>query len=731
MKYFFLAGLLGLSFCVTAQLKNIIAAKSLLQRVAPAYANKIVFKELASSGKDVYELEWKNNGLVIRGNNANSMAVGLNYFLKKYCNVSVSWYKNDVLQLPEQLPAITQKVRQNARVNKRFFLNYCTFGYTMPWWNWNDWQWFIDWMALNGINMPLAITGQEAVWYKVWKKFGLSDAEIRNYFTGPAYLPWHRMANIDHWGGPLPQSWLDMQLILQKKIVARERELNMVPVLPAFAGHVPELLKQKYPKAKITSLGEWGDFAKQYQSYFLDPFDSLFNPIQKEFLNEQTKLFGTDHVYGTDPFNEVTPPSWEPAYLANASKVIYESMTAVDAKAEWLQMSWIFYFMRDKWTDERIKAFVTAVPQNKMTLLDYFCENTEVWKFSNSFYGQPFIWCYLGNFGGNTMMAGNLKDVETRMESTFQHAGKNMSGVGSTLEGFGVNPVMYEYIFDKVWSDSTVDVKKWMSDWAVRRYGIKNENVVKAWQLLVNSVYANNDGLGQATLTNARPTFRAHGSWTTNNEIKYKNVDLLNAWELLLGTPVAKSSVYEFDVTNTGRQVLGNYFTVIRDEFSDAYNKKDIALLQQKGKEMLELMNDMDTLLSTHFSFLLGNWIEDAKAIGNTAAEKKYYAEDAKRIITTWGEKGKGLNEYANRSWAGLMKTYYRERWKLFIDDIIASVKSNQQFDEKQFLKKVVDFEENWVTTEQKFTTRTTPNAMQLNKKMFDKYVQRVKASNK
>ena len=29
--------------------------------------------------------------------------------------------------------------------------------------------------------MPLAITGQESVWYRVWTKLGLTDEEIRNY----------------------------------------------------------------------------------------------------------------------------------------------------------------------------------------------------------------------------------------------------------------------------------------------------------------------------------------------------------------------------------------------------------------------------------------------------------------------------------------------------------------------------------------------------------------------
>ena len=81
----------------------------------------------------------------------------------------------------------------------------------MTWWKWSDWEHFIDWMALNGINMPLAITGQEAIWYKVWSKLGLTDEEIRGYFTGPAHLPWHRMCNLDGWQSPLPKEWLSSQ----------------------------------------------------------------------------------------------------------------------------------------------------------------------------------------------------------------------------------------------------------------------------------------------------------------------------------------------------------------------------------------------------------------------------------------------------------------------------------------------------------------------------------------
>ncbi|MFI5185838.1 MAG: alpha-N-acetylglucosaminidase [Chitinophagales bacterium] len=725
MKKFSFASLVLVLIYSVARSNDIDAAKMLAKRIAPGYADKIVFSVLSAAGKDEFELKWDNNKLIISGNNANSMSVGLNYYLKYFCHTSVSWYSSDRIFLPSKMPAVLQPIHHEARCGSRFMLNYCTFGYTMPWWTWKEWERFIDWMALNGIDMPLAITGEEYVWYQVWKKFGLTDQEIRSFFTGPAYLPWHRMANIDHWEGPLPLSWLTAQVELQKKIVKRERELDMKPVLPAFAGHVPELLKTKYPNAKITSLGEWSDFDKEYQSYFLDPFDSLFVPIQKTFLEEQTKLFGTDHIYGTDPFNEVTPPSWEPHYLANVAKVIYTSMNTVDEKAQWLQMTWIFYYNKN-WTNERIKAYLRAVPQDKLILLDYFCDNTEVWKTTESFYGQPYLWCYLGNFGGNTMMSGDLKEVETRMENTFLNGGSNMWGIGSTLEGFGINPIAYEYVFEKAWSDGKVDVDQWVSDWAARRYGKADENVIKAWNILLNTTYAERAGLGRATLTNSRPVFKDFQSWTTNPTIKYDNRELLKAWNLLNEVKDPITDVYQFDLVNVVKQVLGNYFKNVRDEFTGAYEKKDIPLLTEKGNEMISLMNDMDTVLGSNKNSLIGSWIMGAMTLGGTPAEKKYYEQDAKKIVTVWGEPGRHLVDYANRSWAGLMKTYYGERWRMFITEVIADVKNNKPFEEKEFSERLKNFEEKWAEGNAKFATNPKGNTLAISRMLYKKYAARV-----
>ena len=135
---------------------------------------------------------------------------------------------------------------------------------------------------------------------------------------------------------------------MKKKSLQRERELNLRPVLPAFSGHVPKELKDIFTQAHITQRSSWGGFKDEYRRHFLDPLDPLFKDIQNKFLTKQTEIFGSDHIYGADPFNEVESPSWEPNYLATVSNTVYESITDIDPKATWLQMTWVYYHDRSE-----------------------------------------------------------------------------------------------------------------------------------------------------------------------------------------------------------------------------------------------------------------------------------------------------------------------------------------------------------------------------------------------
>ncbi len=702
------------------------AARRLARRIVPEAAHRFTFEEIGdSAGYDVFELESRRGKIAVRGNSANAMAVALNHYLKYYCRTSVSWYADDPVQLPDELPAVPRKVRRTARVQHRFFLNYCTFGYTMPWWQWREWERFIDWMALNGVNMPLAITGQEAIWLKVWTRLGLPEDEVLRYFTGPAHLPWHRMTNFDHFQGPLPQSFLDHQEQLQQHIVGRERELGMTPVLPAFAGHVPKALTQVYPKAKISRMSSWGGFDDRYRSYFLDPLDSLFSVIQKAYLEEQTRRYGTDHIYGADPFNEIESPSWDPDYLATVSGTIYRTMCEVDPQAQWLQMTWLFYFDSGHWTGPRINAFVNGVPRNRMVLLDYFAENVELWKRTEHYYGQPYLWCYLGNFGGNTMLDGNFHETGRRIENVLRNGGPNCWGIGSTLESFDTNPFMYEYVFEKAWSQPLPD-SLWVAALADRRLGRADAAYRAAWQLLTDSVYTRCAALGRGAVTNARPGLKGNGNWTTNPAIPYANRTLYHIWERMLqAQPVRQPrDAYLYDVVNIGRQVLSNHFATLRDRYIGAYHRRDLNVMRTEARRMLTLLDDLDRLLACHSAFSMHRWVEQASAFGKDEDEQAYYRRNARTLLTTWGERGQSLNDYANRSWSGLTAAYYAGRWRLFLDGTLQAVSEGRDFDERAFHEQVLDFEAAWADHGQLPPARPQTDGIALARQLAGKYAE-------
>lgn len=674
---------------------DVIAAEELAQRVVPTFAGDIEFVKADVDTCDAFRLSMNDGKVRIEGNNSNSMAMGLNYYLQKYCLTEVSWYRLDSITLPDTLPVVNQPVSVSARLPYRFFLNYCTFGYTMPWWSWEDWEHFIDWMALNGVNLPLAITGQESIWYNVWSKLGLTDEEIRDYFTGPAHLPWHRMCNLDAWQGGLPKEWLSEQADLQKKIVNRERQLSMRPVLPAFAGHVPEALNRVAPDAKTTRVMQWGGFPDEYRCTYLSPTDSLFNVIQREYLTEQTKLYGTDHIYGVDPFNEVDPPTWSPDSLGDISRGIYESLTAVDPEATWLQMAWLFYADPEHWNQEAAKAYIEGVPQGRMILLDYYCESTEEWKLFNKFYGQPYIWCYLGNFGGNSFLISPFNDVNQRINDVLENGGDNLCGIGSTLEGFDVNPYAYEYILSRAWN-MPGDYSDAMNNIIDRRVNRRDSIARVAWNQLVQNVFVQPALCGQGPLTNARPSLTGFSWWTTKPNIEYPNAQLLDAWGKMLNVEGVNTDMWKFDIVNLGRQTLSNYFMSVRDDFTKAYNAGNLAQMKAKGNQMKEILADLTYLLRGHHNFSMKKWIDDAREKGSTPEEKDYYERNARTLISIWGP-SQDLNDYANRQWAELNATYYAPRWGMFIDMAIDAVANGKKLNTDTFFKASREFENAWI----------------------------------
>ncbi len=307
------------------------AIAELIDRVLPGRAQGFLLEVIPdSAGLDVFEIDQASGQVVLRGSSGVALASALNWYLEQVAGVAVSLPLQPISL--HSLPAVPGRVRQTTRYRIRYFFNYCTFSYSMAWWDWTDWQRMIDWMALKGVNAPLAVTGQEAVWRQVLQEFGFSREQVGQFLVGPAYLPWGWMGNIDGLGGPLPDSWIDSHITLERQILARERALGMSPVLQGFTGHVPESITQIHPAARIHQTGDWS--AGFSGTWFLDPTDSLFQRFGRRFVEVQTELYGTDHLYAADPFNEIDPPSDDSTFLAGMGNAIYGAMAASGSRGD-------------------------------------------------------------------------------------------------------------------------------------------------------------------------------------------------------------------------------------------------------------------------------------------------------------------------------------------------------------------------------------------------------------
>ncbi len=687
------------------------AVQGLVRRVLPGHADRFAFVQIpADNGRDVFEIKTVDGKVVIRGNNGVAMAAGLNWYLKHYGHSTISLHGRQV-NLPDTLPPVRPAIRRVCPNRYRYFLNYCSFGYSLPWYDWAQWEELIDWMALNGINMPLSVTGQEAVWQAVGRKLGLDDKQIKDFLAGPPYLPFGWMGCLDGWGGPLPQSWIDKHEALQKRILARQRELGMTPVLQGFTGHVPPAIAEKFPKAKLQTIG-W----VEWKTRMLDPQDPLFAKIAKIYMTEQIARFGTDHLYAADPFIEMTPPSGETEFLQNMSRAMMKGMTATDPKAVWVLQGWPFHYKGSFWKQPRIKAFLDAVPDEHMILLDLFCENTPVWKKTEAFYGKPWVWCNIQNFGNTVFLGGNLGLIARGSHAARVSADSgSMVGVGFVNEGLGYNPVVFDLMFQAAWTDGPIDVKAYLRDYARARYGRVNADADAAWEIMHATVYARSGG----NRSSVRITPRLHG---TVRPPSYQD-RLAGAWEHMLkaGDTFGGLDTYRYDLVNLARQVLSNHAAVLHNEVIKAHTAGDHKGFVAAGERFLELIDDLDELLATRKEFLLGVWLADAKRWGGTDAERAILEWNARRIITLWGS-GNAIRNYANKEWSGMLSGCYRKRWAMYLQAVGEAMKTGKPLDAQAFRTRLLKWEDDWCNGSEIYPTVPRGDSVAVARKLWNKY---------
>ena len=703
------------------------AASALLHRIISQGSEQFRIETIASEqGHDVFEVESRNEAVVLRGNNGVSVASALNYYLQHYCHRQVSWSRPSVA-LSGRLPRVPVKIRIVSPWKRRAYLNYCTFSYTAAWWDWARWQQEIDWMAIHGVNMPLAVTGQEAVWQAMLRRFRMSDGEIRQFLSGPAFLAWQWMANLEGWGGPLPQSWIDSHRKLGQQILERERELGMTPILQGFTGFVPRVLKTKYPAARIQLKPKWCRVFEGTAQ--LDPLDPLFPQMGKTFLLEQRRLFGTDHLYAADPFHESAPPDTAPVYLPAVAKKILSTMQSADPDASIVMQTWSLR-----------KPIVANIPEDHLTLLALTGTG---WQKTEGFWNRPWVAGVLQNYGGRVFLAGSLqRALSNAVELRGNTRAGDVAGIGMFPEGTAQNPVYFDAAAGVAWMNHLQDAGEWLRDEISARYGLANTAAQEAWRLILQSLYR--DGAEEGSVESpicGRPALLMDRAAPNAGFKRHYDPSLVwQAWTKLQAAAPQLRSVdeYRYDLVDLGRQALADLSIPLQHDIASAYASANKAALAKASARFLELAADLDSLLGTRREFLLGYWLEDAKKWGTTTTERAQYERNARLQITVWGPRNPEaiLFDYSNRQWSGLIRDYYIPRWRMFLDFLRDQLADSNRFtgrnlklvygrpaDEADaFYARLSQWEQGWNTRSDQFPTIPSGDSVRLANRLLEKW---------
>ena len=641
----------------------------LLERIDKGASAK--FKtQLVKADRDFFCIQQEGKKVKVSGNTWVNVATGVHWYLKYYAGVHLTW-NNMQARLPEKLPVVKQPERHETDLKLRYDFNYCTFSYTMAFWDWERWQKEIDWMALHGVNMPLAIVGEECVWHNMLLQLGYSEEEIGKFIAGPAFLAWWEMNNLEGWGGPLPKSWYERQEMLQKKILARMRQWGMTPVLPGYCGMVPHDAKEKLG-LNVADAGLWNGFQRPAN---LLPTDPRFYEIASLYYKHLTKLFGKADYYAIDPFHESNDDS-NIDYGA-AAIALQKAMKTANPKATWVVQGW---------TENPRPQMLDALSVGDILILDLFSEcrpmwgAPSIWKREQGYGQHPWLFCMLENFGANVGLHGRMDQLIDNFYSTKTHPlATKLSGIGFTMEGSENNPVMFELMSELPWRNERVDKKEWVANYVRARYGADNAQVQRAWEILTNSIYncpvGNNQQGPHESIFCGRPTlnnFQA-SSWSKMRNY-YDPEDTRQAAVLMLeGAGQFKgNNNFEYDLVDITRQALADQARIQYHRTIAAYKSFSRKAFDRESRLFLRMLLMQDSLLATREEFRLGRWTTMARNCGTNMQEQDLYEWNARVQITTWGNRfcadQGGLRDYAHKEWQGLLADFYYMRWKTYFD---------------------------------------------------------------
>ena len=657
-----LVGLFILMYGVSYAQSDFSGIEGVVERQFPSLKDRVKFLPLASN-EETFILQTKGDQLIIQASTSSAASSGLYYYLNSFCQVSIS-HCGDHNPPIGVLPEVKTPISVKTPFRYRYALNYCTYSYSYPFYRWEDWERELDWMALNGVNLMLAPTGVEVLWYDTLKNLGFDQEEVQAFIPGPAYTAWWLMGNLEGWGGPMSQDMINYRVELQKRILNRMKVLGITPVVQGFCGIVPSFFKERYPDEHIVDQGEWQGYQRPA---ILLPESPLFDKVADLYYGALKRYYGDDFAFlAGDLFHEGGVQTGVP--VEETARRVQANMQKHFPASTWLLQGW---------NNNPPKELINGLDKNKTLIVNLAGEISSSWKDTDEFSKTPWIWGSVNHFGGKTDMGGQLPVLVGEPHRAMSTTSV-LKGIGILPEGIHTNPVVYDLALKAAWYDSEPSLDHLLNTYLTSRYGASNEDALEAWRLMSQSIYGEFRVKGEGTFESifcARPGKRVTSVSTWGpKELQYNPDILVRALRLLrrAGDEFENLETYRYDLVDLSRQVLSNYARSVYNRSMVAFMLKDSAAYTDTRDEFIRLIHLQDGLLATDPNFLLGRWLEQAAGYGSTEEDRAQSVKNAKSQITYWGpdDKDTKLHDYANKEWAGLIRDYYLPRWIAFYNEL-------------------------------------------------------------
>ncbi len=669
--------------------------------------------------EDYFSVASLKDKIVLTSNSGVGLASAFNCYLKEVCNCHISRYGNQV-KLPKTLPSVNGKIDRTTNFKYRYAYNYCTHSYSMAFWNEEQWQKEIDFLAMNGVNLVLDILGMEEVYRRFLTKLGYRHREIKNFITGPSYYAWFYMGNVCGIGGPVHDNFFYEKCQMARRNHRRMQTLGMNVVLQAYTGMVPRDINKKDRDIPTIEQGKWKGIE---QPLIVCPDSAYYLKLAKLFYECQKEVFGDiTHFYAGDIGHEGGKLDKNKAKDSYTN--VMASMLQYDKEAMWVVQCWAL---------NPNKLFTKSVKDyrdNHILMLDLNTEkiNHNANNFSRlAKYGN--VLCgLLNNFGGRHGIYGDITKIPGMVKNASQRP--NFKGIALTSESTNVNPIVTDIFFSTIW-ENVDDVKEWTKKYAIRRYGKENEHINEAMEILLKTAYGSDNGPlsfgATETMGCRRPLDPESKMFTARGTVKipYSKDDFDKAVKLFLKDfdKFKDNECYIYDAVDLLRQSICNKLTPLVRKTISAYKSKDYLICLEYGEELLSMLDTLDRVLLNSKDFSFSSYIEPAKEYTDKLDDftRELYMINAKALITTWYcrllcDDG-NLHDYAHRQLGDHVNSFHKMRWEKFLEQVRTEMDSGKQQDIDWF-----KVEWDWVLSETTFTKKVREDSLKaIGKQILEK----------